>query len=416
MTIYNCHCVCLPIRVLTLLLGLITGAAAVPAPELVWSFNSTNATVAAGTPTGLWLNVLNPAGPAVTWSFPETIGVRITSPDTTSTNTLTIQSPGAKNDITLAPGSFARREYLMTLPESARGRVILEFLPLNTVPIALEVGLPPPANTVAPRNKSRFTRFFKDAEPLEAGKPFDPGRFFEEHISPHEPMYFIAGTEAPNAKFQISFKYQLLNEAGWLARQAPALKGFEVAYTQTSLWDLDAPSAPFFDTSYKPAFLYSWERVVGGQERDRFRLDLQGGLQHESNGKNGVDSRSQNYLFFRPTLVFGRNDSFQLTLQPRVWGYVGDLSDNPDLDEYRGYFDLRAVIGWRRGLQLAALGRMGHEGNNSSAQFDLTYPMMRIFDSFSVYLQAQYFTGYGDSLLRYNQRSDVVRLGFALYR
>ncbi len=108
--------------------------------------------------------------------------------------------------------------------------------------------------------------------------------------------------------------------------------------------------------------------------------------------------------------------AYDSLLVRRLWGYVGDLSDNPDLDEYRGYFDLRAVIGWRRGLQLAALGRMGHEGNNSSAQFDLTYPMMRIFDSFSVYLQAQYFTGYGDSLLRYNQRSDVVRLGFALYR
>jgi outer membrane phospholipase A len=77
---------------------------------------------------------------------------------------------------------------------------------------------------------------------------------------------------------------------------------------------------------------------------------------------------------------------------------------------------LRAVIGWRRGLQLSALGRMGHEGNNSSAQFDLTYPTMKILGSFSVYLHAQYFTGYGESLLRYNQRSDVIRVGISLYR
>jgi outer membrane phospholipase A len=31
-------------------------------------------------------------------------------------------------------------------------------------------------------------------------------------------------------------------------------------------------------------------------------------------------------------------------------------------------------------------------------------------------LQAQYFTGYGESLLLYNQRSDAFRVGFALYR
>ena len=65
-------------------------------------------------------------------------------------------------------------------------------------------------------------------------------------------MYFIAGTKSPNAKFQISFAYQLLNTAGPLATRVPALKGFHVAYTQTSLWDLTGPSATFYDTSYKP--------------------------------------------------------------------------------------------------------------------------------------------------------------------
>ena len=49
---------------------------------------------------------------------------------------------------------------------------------------------------------------------MEPGKPFDPGRFFKEHISGYEPIYFIAGTKSPNAKFQISFMYQLLNEEG----------------------------------------------------------------------------------------------------------------------------------------------------------------------------------------------------------
>lgn len=400
-----------------MLVSLIIAGVAAPAQELVLSFSTTNTAITAGVPESLWLNILNPSSQPASWRFPESIAAKIITQTELFTNALIIQSNSNSSDVTIAPGAFARREYVLSLPTAAVGKVIIEFTGLNAGHVVLDVETPLVASTAQTKKKSKFSRLLKDAEPLEDGKPFDPGRFFTQQISPHEPMYFIAGDESPNAKFQISFKYQLLNETGWLAQKAPILKGFNMAYTQTSLWDLSAPSAPFLDTSYKPAFIFSWDRVVGREDVDWFRLDLQGGAQHESNGKDGVDSRSQNILFFRPTLVFGRDDGFQLTLQPRVWGYVGGFSSgNPDLDEYRGYFDLRAVIGWRRGLQLSALGRMGHEGNNSSAQFDLTYPMMKIVGSFSLYLQAQYFTGYGESLLRYNQRSDVFRLGFALYR
>jgi outer membrane phospholipase A len=399
-----------------ILLGLgLAVIATAPAQEAVLTFNAEDTTVVAGTPESIWLNVLNPASQTATWSFPQTIEVRIIGSVATVTNTLTFQASNALAEVTLAPGTFARREYSLLLPESVVGRVTLEFPGMPADRLGLEVQSPLAAG-VAPRKRSRFTRIFKYAEPVEAGKPFDAGRFFEQQISAHEPMYFIAGDKSPNAKFQLSFKYQFLNETSPHATNYPALKGVKLAYTQTSLWDLSSPSAPFFDTSYKPALLYNWDRVVGGKERDHFRLDLQGGLQHESNGKGGVDSRSMNMIYLRPTLVFGRDDSFQLTLQPRVWGYIGGLSDNRDLDEYRGYFDLRAVVGWRRGLQLAALGRMGHEGNHTSLQLDLTYPTMQLFSSFSVYLQAQYFTGYGESLLLYNQRTDVFRVGFALYR
>jgi phospholipase A1 len=242
-------------------------------------------------------------------------------------------------------------------------------------------------------------------------EPFDPIEFFKRHLSPHEPIYFVAGSESPNAKFQFGFKYQLISDYSQLGKKAPALKGFHFAYMQTSLWDLSSPSAPFFDSSYKPEFLYLWNRAIGGQPDDWFRLDLQTGLQHESNGKGGVDSRSLNIAYFRPTLAFGGTNDLRFSLQPRVWGYLGDLSDNPDLAEYRGYFDLRATVAWKD-LHLSALGRLGKDGENHSVQFDLTYPCPWS----SVYLHMQYFTGYGESLLRYQQRSDVLRFGISLYR
>jgi len=87
------------------------------------------------------------------------------------------------------------------------------------------------------------------------------------------------------------------------------------------------------------------------------------------------------------------------------------------MHDYRGYVDLRGVLGWKRGLQLSALGRMGNHYDHASGQFDLTYPLMQPpSGSFSIYLQVQYFIGYGESLLGYKERTDILRVGFSLYR
>ncbi|MGN6644730.1 MAG: phospholipase A, partial [Verrucomicrobiota bacterium] len=104
-------------------------------------------------------------------------------------------------------------------------------------------------------------------------------------------------------------------------------------------------------------------------------------------------------------------------LTPRAWVYVGDLSDNPDIADYRGYADLRAAIGWKRGLQVSALGRIGQRFSQGSVTVDATYPLMQPpSGSFSVYLMAQYFVGYGESLIGYKERTEIFRAGFSLFR
>lgn len=373
---------------------------------------STNSIVA-GQPITVWLHAMNTSQTNIIWSFPERLVCVVTSSPFNAEISAAPRDFSNAGPVVIVPGAFARRAYDLLIPNSWSGSMTISFheaagtqFTLNVRPVQTETVA---ASEAEPAKRDLFGR--------DKTEPWSPEAFFKEHIFGYEPLYFIAGTKSPNAKFQISFKYRVLNEHGYLADHAGWLKGFHVAYSQTSLWDWNAPSAPFFDTSYKPGLIYSWDKIVGGEDTNWFRLDLHGGLQHESNGKDGQNSRSMNIAFIRPTLTFGYPEKFQLQLQPRAWVYLGDLSDNPDFPDYRGHADLRVVLGWERDLQISALGRIGDHGNHGSVQVDLTYPLMRPpRGSFSVYLDLQYFVGYGESLLGYKDKSEIFRAGFSLYR
>ena len=384
--------------------------------DVLLTFTMPSARTTPGVAESVWLNALNASTNEVAWTFPTTIETRVVATPGLPGLVLEMRY-GETNAVVIPAGAFVRREYFFTVPSAVAGQVVLEFPKLNANRIVLEVvPVIPIADTTNRVHDSFFRRYVTDAEPTTHDHSFGPAQFFKEHISGYEPLYFIGGSASPNVKFQISFKYQLLNTYGRLAEFCPPLKGFHIAYTQTSLWNLNGGDPAFYDTSYKPEILYRWERVIGGQATNWFRLDLQTGLQHESNGKGGAGEHSLNEFYVQPTLTFGRDDDFQLTLQPRAWVYLGQLYHNEDLADYRGYVDLRAIAGWRRGLQLSALGRMGQDGDHRSIQLDLTYPTMRFFGSFSLYLDIQYYRGYGESLLGYNQETDAWRFGFSLFR
>ena len=241
---------------------------------------------------------------------------------------------------------------------------------------------------------------------------------FVNHFAPHEPIYFIAGWESPAVRFQLSGRYRIFSPGGELATKYPFVKGFNLAYTQTSLWDVSKPSAPFFDSSYRPEFFYYLENVRLAGMAPNAQLGGILGVGHESNGKDGADSRSLNIAYIRPILStpLGSHDWF-VTFAPKLYIYIGDLSDNPDIKRYRGFADLRLVVGQRDGLQLAAIGRIGDHFDRASGQFDLTYPLTKLFrGNVDLCLDAQYFIGYGESLLTYKQYDSVFRIGVNVVR
>ncbi len=237
------------------------------------------------------------------------------------------------------------------------------------------------------------------------------------HFSAYEPMYFIAGPEKPVIKFQFSFKYRLFNEDAPLVKAVPLLGGLHFAYTQLCLWELDQPDDTFFDTNYMPEFFYSNEDIKAIHIPGVTELGLQTGYGHDSNGTSGANHRSMNILFFRPIIDFGDPDNLHFYIAPKLFVYIFGLTSNPDIAKYRGYCDLRMVAGWRQGLELSFLGRIGSDYNKGSVQFDLSFPVRDIlYHNLDLYIDAQYFNGYNESLLTYNRRTQAFRIGLALTR
>jgi outer membrane phospholipase A len=236
----------------------------------------------------------------------------------------------------------------------------------------------------------------------------------EPGLSVNEPMYFVLGGNGDDftARFQLSFKYRLLDPDSLPVEWFPPLAGLHFGYTQTTLWDLGEDSAPFRDTSYRPSLF--WQGTLSGQ--GWMPTLLRTGFEHESNGKDEANSRSLNLLFAQPAWHMAFADGKSLIFAPRFHGYL-DKDDNPDIQRYRGHVDWIFRYGHENGWLLTGQLRRG-AADHGSAQLDLTYPLRRpLFARTGGFLHFQLFKGYGESLLDYNVEQDLqARVGISIVR
>ena len=298
------------------------------------------------------------------------------------------------------------KTYRLALPQHLSGPVTLTVADVDATPVMFMVEEAVIENTASEQQEEypTLSSFFGLAQP------------YLDNISAYEPIYFLVGVDPEESKFQISFKYRPFTSKGTLNKNLPWLQGFHLAYTQTSFWDLKSESTPFQDTSYKPEVFFltpnSSFRPTGIDG-----LFFQLGYQHESNGRAEPESRSTNYLYLKSIFVW-YNESTQLGLgiAPKVWTYVNnDNQTNPDLSDYRGYFQVNIRAGKADGLILGTDLRWAKEGG--SIQADLTYPISQFLgDNLDIYLQLQYVNALAESLINYQDRTEAFRIGFALVR
>lgn len=380
-----------------LLLSLLTSSVRA---EMTLSARTVN--VAGGATLELQLLITNADAAPLTVNIPAPLHV---SADTGTATTVLEFQPDRSGPVEIAPRGFMSIRLQTQAPRDLEGALLLTPTGLETNSLLVQVH---------PASEKQLAQATTEAAAggetsLLVDKPPPLA------LSVYEPVYFLVGGDGGlNAKFQIGFRYRLFDGEGRLARRLPWLDDVYLSYSQTSLWDLNELSKPFKDSSYRPRLFFAdydlWRGLDG-----QLRLGFEAGAGHESNGKEGEDSRSYNMFYVRPTLTFGDPDGFRAYVAPLVHNYVAD-DENPDMKHYRGYVDWLFGVGSKGGLDFWGTLRNGSRSSFGSIELNVSYPLSKLSGGdLSGWLMLQYFNGYGESLVDYNRKLDSqLRLGIAV--
>ena len=217
--------------------------------------------------------------------------------------------------------------------------------------------------------------------------------------------YFVTGVPvnriidkySADAKFQISVRQRLTKTV------LPYNTFLMLTYTQKSFWDVYSKSLPFKDSNYNPGLalvkpLISNNRLIG----------VAGiAFEHESNGKDSLESRGWNYMVLSGMYFF--NPYF--SIQTKLWAGFLDQG-NPDLYKYRGYglivFNYRS---YNDRIWMSAVINPREKIWNLNTQFEVSFKLAKKANQ---YLFVQWYQGYGESLLDYNKYSSMVRVGMCI--
>jgi phospholipase A1/A2 len=364
--------------------------------------------IQAGSELTLHLTLTNESTAVETTDITDPLHIRVETAEGVS---IVAFEPDKSGPLNVEPGTFAKVILKGPMPIDADGIGTLTSTGLIANPVLVEFSAPAPTD-VASTREPQLAASDANATTQRSTLIDKPPPLA---VSVYEPVYLIVGgDDGLNAKFQISLRYRLFDGRGQLAERLPWIDDLYLSYSQTSLWDLDDLSKPFRDSSYRPRLFFS-NYDLGRLLDGRLRLGIEAGAGHESNGKEGEDSRSFNMLYARPVLTFGDPDGLRAYLAPLIHNYISK-DENPNIQHYRGYVDWLFGIGSKGGLDFSATVRRGTRSNYGSVELNASYPLSKLSGGdLTGWLMLQYFGGYGESLLDYDRKLDAqLRVGIAI--
>ena len=313
----------------------------------------------------------------------------------------------------IAPGRFALADCQLALPVAVDAGAEMQ-LSLASSSSAYAFVMPASPDPAGETDDTRLALGLPLAESAVPSAEPNRANAFLGNLSVYEPIYaaYGPGTNS-DARIQLGFKYQLFGEAGDVGGDAPIVNGVHFGYTQRMFWDLGADSSPFRNIDFMPELFYLQPAVEVGSG---LALGGQLGVRHESNGRDGDASRSANTVYLQPVGTFDMGD-YTVSVGPRLFFYVGDLEDNPDIRRYRGSTGLLVEIGQDDGLRLKTSSRFNFSSGKGAIDGELSYPLDRIVETdLNLYVFGQAFAGYGENLLDYNRQTTRLRVGLAIVR
>lgn len=268
-------------------------------------------------------------------------------------------------------------------------RIILLF-------ILLLFSLSAPAQLIRVENQEEFVDSIKNE--------LDYGPYF----GLYKDNYFTIGTSIghqrpsrtnSDVKFQISIAQRLTKAT------LPWHTYIYLFFSQKVMWNVFEPSMPMRDLNFNPGI--GWSKPFFIKNRYVGKLTLI--LEHESNGRDSIQSRSWNKISLSGSVLV----SDFLMVHSKFWIPIVDSGNNRDILKYSGI--------WQSGFEVSLKDRkfifgatfVKRRGWNLNFNTILEFSW-RIYKKSNQYLFFQYYNGYGENLLDYNQFHSRLRAGIVI--
>lgn len=217
------------------------------------------------------------------------------------------------------------------------------------------------------------------------------------------------------AQLQVSFKINIGNDLFGLGEK------YYLSYSQKSFWQIYEHSSPFRETNYNPEMFVVFP--ISDQSFSSFNMrSVTLAYSHLSNGQGQTHDDIYTYPYEDPNNRSRGIDNLYINFKFQHKTLIADLkfwtpameskdkSDNPDIMDYMGYAKLKVTYFSGENM-FTLMGRGNPKTGKGAMEATYSYPLVN-----GTFFYAKLFSGYGESLIDYNNNLTKLSIGFSFSR